>query len=146
MADPITEFKGGNRFLSNFYLSNALMGGLSFPSVEHAYQAAKTFDRDMRFLIAQAPSPGQAKRMGQKVILRSDWEGVKLGIMLKLVKQKFITDNVLREQLLATGESELIEGNTWGDTFWGVCKGVGENHLGKILMQVRMALRGGNDG
>lgn len=138
----IIEFKGGNHFLSNFYPSNALMGGLAFPSVEHAYQAAKTLDMRQRALIANATSPGQAKRAGQKVILRSDWEGVKLGIMLKLVKQKFIADNVLREQLLATGESELIEGNTWSDTFWGVCNGIGENHLGKILMRVREELGG----
>lgn len=142
MADPITEFVGAYRFLSNFYPSNALMGGIAFPSVEHAYQAAKTLDMDMRMSIANATSPGQAKRMGQKVILRSDWEEVKLGIMLKLVKQKFTADKLLRQQLLDTDDCELIEGNYWGDTFWGMCDGVGENHLGKILMMVREELGG----
>jgi predicted NAD-dependent protein-ADP-ribosyltransferase YbiA (DUF1768 family) len=55
-----------------------------------------------------------------------------------LVRQKF-REPKLRELLAGTRNAELIEGNYWGDRFWGVYvgDGKGENHLGKILMQVR---------
>ena len=59
-----------------------------------------------------------------------------LDVMRDLVVQKF-SDPLLQSLLETTGDEELIEGNHWGDVFWGVCKGVGENHLGKILMKVR---------
>jgi ribA/ribD-fused uncharacterized protein len=74
--------------------------------------------------------------------MRPDWEQVKILIMTSLVRDKFTRHQDLKEQLLATGDAELIEGNWWGDTFWGVCKGKGENHLGKVLMKVREELKG----
>lgn len=141
MADSIMRFSGDYRFLSNFYPARAIVNGLAFRSVEHAYQATKTLDMGARVEIMRAATPGQAKRLGQKVELRSDWEVLKLDIMYRLVRQKFTADKDLRRQLLATGDRDLIEGNTWGDTFWGVCNGEGQNHLGKILMKVRKELR-----
>lgn len=87
-------------------------------------------------MIARAPSAGKAKRMGQKLTLRPDWEKSKLTIMLKLVREKF-KDPELEQLLYETESDELIEGNSWHDTFWGVCNGVGKNNLGKILMRVR---------
>lgn len=77
-----------------------------------------------------------AKRAGQRLALRPDWEQIKQAVMLNLQRQKYSYPE-LRTLLLATGNLELIEGNTWGDTYWGVCNGVGDNWLGKILMQVR---------
>lgn len=115
---------------------------VNFPSVEHAYQAAKCQDYTMRWNVAMQPTPGWAKIWGRKVTLRPDWESIKLQVMLDLVRIKFAVPE-LRAKLLATGDAELIEGNYWGDRFWGVCKGVGENHLGKILMQVREEIRNG---
>jgi predicted NAD-dependent protein-ADP-ribosyltransferase YbiA (DUF1768 family) len=56
------------------------------------------------------------------------------------VKDKFSRNPELRVKLLNTGDLQLVEGNYWGDTFWGVCNGKGENHLGKILMRVRKEL------
>ena len=47
----------------------------------------------------------------------------------------------LREALLNTDNAKLIEGNWWGDKFWGICNGVGENNLGKLLMEVRDEIR-----
>ena len=44
--------------------------------------------------------------------------------------------------LLTTGDRELIEENHWGNTFWGVCNGIGENNLGNLLMVVRDKLKG----
>jgi ribA/ribD-fused uncharacterized protein len=110
-----------------------------YPSVEHAYQAAKTLDPKEREYFLQNVRPGLAKLKGKEVTLRPDWDSVKLKVMYDLVKQKFSTEPT-RTMLLNTGDAELIEGNTWGDTFWGVFRGRGENHLGKILMQVRNEL------
>ena len=72
--------------------------------------------------------------------MRSDWLDVRLRLMKELVRRKFENPE-LRSLLLSTGTTVLVEGNQWGDTFWGVCKGVGENHLGLILMEIREELR-----
>lgn len=137
----ITSFDGANRFLSNFYPSPVTLAETTYPTVEHAYQASKTLDIEARRKIAAVKNPGHAKRMGKFVKWRPDWVKCKLPMMRALVMQKFSTHASLRKMLLDTGDAELIEGNTWGDTFWGVCDGRGENHLGKILMDVRKTLR-----
>lgn len=82
-----------------------------------------------------------AKKTGKKIELISDWEKVKLSVMFEVVFAKFSQNEELKQKLLATGNEELVEGNNWGDTFWGMINGVGENHLGKILVKVRTALR-----
>lgn len=115
---------------------------MKFPSTEHAYQAAKTLDMAARSAIQALPTCGQAKRAGQQLALRSDWEQVKRDVMLDLQRQKYAVPE-LRSLLDATGDAELIEGNTWGDTYWGVCRGVGQNWLGRLLMQVRDEIHGG---
>lgn len=74
--------------------------------------------------------------MGNEVPLRSDWEKVKVDIMRKIVKSKF-TDIELMKKLKATGDAELVEGNTWKDFFWGICNDRGQNWLGRILMEIR---------
>lgn len=132
----IIRFDGAYRFLSNFYADPH--GG---PTVEHMFQAAKTFDNAEALAILEAETPGQAKRMGRKVQLRADWDRVKDSIMLDLLRRKFSIEP-LRSRLLNTRDAELIEGNTWGDTYWGVCNGRGKNMLGKLLMQVRDELNG----
>ena len=60
--------------------------------------------------------------------------------MFDLVLEKFKQNPELKQKLLETGNQELIEGNTWNDTFWGVCNGQGQNWLGKILMLARSEL------
>lgn len=144
----IASFTGDYRFLSNFYEAPVWFVGKQYRTVEHAYQAAKTSDPKQREAVRRAETPGQAKRMGRQVVMRPDWDDVKVNVMHQLLRQKFgveglnpsITDK-LKNELLATGDAELIEGNHWGDTFWGVCRGEGENHLGKLLMKVRDELR-----
>lgn len=137
----INKFDSDYIFLSNFFPC-VIIGEdeIIYPSVEHYFQAQKTKDLKKRQKIAKAETPGKAKRMGRRVDLRSDWENVKDEVMLFAVRQKF-KDPVLATLLLNTGDEELVEGNYWGDTYWGVDvnKG-GENHLGKILMQVRIEL------
>ena len=136
----IDEFQGEYRWLSNFHVQDVLFKGVIFKSVEHAYQSMKTLDPVWAENVRNCATPGEAKKMGKKIKkmgkLRNDWEQVNLGIMEELVRYKF-KDPGLRSLLLATGEAELVEGNNWGDVFFGVCNGVGENHLGKILMKVR---------
>jgi len=149
----IDDFRGENDYLSNFYMRPFIAGidfindegetgtvADTFPSVEHAFQASKTLDRDVQKVIRDAGKPSKAKKLGRKVKLRSDWEEVKVDIMERLVLAKFSQNPDFKLRLLSTGDAELIEGNTWQDTFWGVTQqGVGENHLGKILMRVRQS-------
>lgn len=137
----IAKFSGENAFLSNFFACFIMHDGIMYPSVEHAFQASKTLRLGERHKIADTTTPGDAKRLGRKVTLHPDWEQCKIGVMSELVLYKFASNPDLRSKLLGTGDAELIEGNTWGDTFWGVCEGEGQNHLGRILMQVRFALK-----
>ena len=123
-------------FLSNFYQNEIEFEGITYPTNEHFFQAMKTLDENERHAIANCRTPGQAKRMGRRVALRSDWENVKEDVMFTGLCIKF-SDEQLADWLLETGDEELVEGNTWSDTFWGVCNGVGENKLGKLLMKVR---------
>lgn len=140
----ITSFRGFNSFLSNFHRGSQAIwfDGDPYETVEHAYQAAKCARRNQRALFrTPGLTPGQAKRMGRNIKLRDDWDEVKIKIMLKLLRNKF-TDPVLKKLLIDTGQCVLIEENTWGDFFWGVCAGVGQNALGKLLMLVRSELSG----
>jgi ribA/ribD-fused uncharacterized protein len=134
----IASFDGEYRFLSNFWMASVEYEAIVYPSSEHAYQAAKTLNKDIRSAFAQITSPGAIKKMGQTITLRPDWEDVKISVMRDIVTAKFEQNPELMEKLMATKGRELIEGNTWGDTFWGECPlGKGRNELGKILMSIR---------
>ena len=137
----IDRFWGRYRFLSNFYPAPVSAFGIAFPTVEHAYQASKTENREQQLAILACSTPGKAKRAGRYVDRVPDFEARKPDVMLGLLRQKFDNHPDLREKLLATGDEELIEGNDWDDTYWGVCDGEGENHLGRLLMQVRTEIR-----
>jgi hypothetical protein len=138
---PITEFRYQYDFLSNFSPCVVSLAAQVYRTVEHAYQAAKCVNSEDEFRVRFAPSPGKAKRLGGKVLLRPDWEQVKMTIMADLLWQKFGLNRELRAQLLATGDRELVEGNTWHDTFWGRCGGRGTNHLGNLIMRIRAVAR-----
>ncbi len=138
MDNAITIFKDDNFFLSNFYVAPVVYQGIRFENNEAAYQAAKCPERMRDFC---GLSPQAAKRLGRRVELRPDWEAVKYDVMYEVCMAKFTQNPGLLDKLLATGDAELVEGNTWGDQVWGVCDGVGENHLGKTLMRIRSELR-----
>jgi N-glycosidase YbiA len=147
ILNSIRGFSREYRWLSNFYVAGCLVlrddeEEILYPSVEHAYQAAKTLDHEERKHIALVGRPGNVKSAGRSVELRPGWEEIKLEVMLGLLRQKFRIPH-LKKKLLATGDTELIESNTWGDKFWGVDKwtGEGKNYLGKLLMQIRNELR-----
>lgn len=133
----IEYFKGEYRFLSNFWPCKVFYEGLEYPSVEHAYVAAKTTDESLRARIQMVSTAANVKRFGREIELREDWGKIKLHIMRILLNEKF-SDKELYDKLLTTRGKELIEGNTWGDTYWGQCPiGNGSNHLGKLLMEIR---------
>jgi ribA/ribD-fused uncharacterized protein len=133
----ITSFTGKYFFLSNFYPCSVLFEDKIYPSAEHAYMAAKTTDEATRVYIASAPTPGKAKRIGKTIQLRENWDLIKLQYMRVILESKF-SDPVLRKLLDSTKGYEIIEGNTWGDTFWGQCPlGHGRNELGKLLVSIR---------
>ncbi len=138
----ISSFDGEHAFLSNFFPCEVARDGILYPTVEHAFQAAKTNDTFDKMQIAIAETPGRAKRLGRKVTLRPDWEEIKLAVMEDCLREKFCGGSELRAKLVATGDEELVEGNWWNDTFWGVCNGKGENHLGKLLMKLRAEYQG----
>ena len=140
MVRKITSFRGEHMFLSNFYMHPVRFAGRHYQSAEHAYQAQKAQNIYDHEFIADAESPGKAKRNGRKIIRRPDWESVKLGIMARVLRAKF-EDPELGRMLLDTGDAELVEGNTWHDFFWGICDGVGENWVGELLMAVRDTIR-----
>lgn len=140
----IYGFDGIYRFLSNFWFCPIEFGGLIYKSSEHAYQAAKTIDLQERLKIQNCDTAARAKKLGKKLKVRENWDQIKLGIMEELVRQKFTNNEDLKFKLLNTGELYLEETNGWSDFYWGVCKGVGENYLGKILMKIRDELKRDN--
>jgi ribA/ribD-fused uncharacterized protein len=137
----IAGFSGEYRWLSNFWPAQIQIDGVTYPSVEHAYQAQKSVDPVWRDRIRMAPTPGRAKRLGRLVPVVPNWERIKVSVMETLVRQKFSTHEDLKRKLIATWPSELREENNWNDRFWGTCKGIGQNHLGQILMRIRDELR-----
>lgn len=128
----IDSFSGHYWFLSNFAEEGAIK-----PTLEHQFQAHKASTVEDAIYVMSSDSPGLAKRRGREILLRPDWDEIKIDIMRDLVWKKFYYSPELTIKLLDTGEAELIEGNHWNDFFWGVCKGKGLNWLGKILMETR---------
>lgn len=142
----ITSFDGEYAFLSNFFYEPFDCYGVVVPTAEHAYQAQKASHGEIatKRLILSATTPGHAKRLGRRVKLREGWDDIKVDVMRKIIAAKFRDGSVLSSMLAATGDEELVEGNTWGDTFWGCVRTpekhgswVGANHLGIILMEWR---------
>lgn len=136
----INAFEGKYYFLSNFYPCRVEYQRIVYPSVEHGFQACKSLRRSDRKRISKLKTAAAAKRAGRKLELRIDWERMKEVIMYNFLTQKFRIPE-LKEKLLATSNAKLIEGNWWGDTYWGMCDGKGKNRLGKLLMEIRRNLR-----
>lgn len=153
----ISDFSGRYDFLSNFYRvpGGIEYEGLTYPTVEHAFQAAKTLNPDQRFWIAQLATPRDAKRAGKHLQLRPMWNSIRVDTMAHLLRIKF-SNPILEQLLLDTGDEILVEGNWWGDWFWGATHEqttavdkpdcyrrwgeythFGCNHLGRLLMEIR---------
>ena len=144
--NDILGFKGKNSWASNFapvevFVSDIPRFKMRCHSTEMGYQLSKTVNPGERLLILiLGKTPGQCKRLGRMITLRSDWDKVRIPIMEDLLRQKF-TNPFYKAKLLDTGICYIEETNHWNDTFWGVCNGVGENMMGKLLMKIRADLR-----
>lgn len=150
LVQTINDFKGQHFFLSNFYVGSPFSyGTFQFQTGEHLFNALKTKDFNEAVYVVEASTPGEAKSRGRRVTLRENWdETVRFEAMRTTVGAKFLGSPSLQTQLLVTGDALLVEGNTWHDNVWGDClcnKGVcidaGQNHLGKILMELRADLQ-----
>lgn len=136
------KFRDDYYFLSNMYPCNIrvkINGELmTFRCAESAFQACK----DPASAKSFAPLNGfDAKKLGKRVRLRPDWSAIRVTVMRNVVRAKFTQNPELANKLLATGSTYLVEDNEWGDKYWGVYNGQGENMLGKILMETRESLR-----
>jgi len=142
MAGSILMFDGAYAFLSNFHPSPIFYEGLVFPTNEHFFQAMKTDRRDLWVEFARLGHPREAKKKGRKVLLRPNWGNIKAKVMLYGLRLKFMQRGLV-DQLLATGNKDLVEGNWWHDNFWGDCTCSdctnipGMNVLGKLEMSLR---------
>ena len=139
----IMSFRGEYSFLSNFYEGKVFTyKGLKFNNTEAPFHAEKCWSRAKEFEMVR---PLQSKRLGRRVLMRRDWDRIKDRVMYDVCYAKFTQDPVLKAKLLATGNRELVEGNTHGDRCWGMtCSNgvwIGENRLGKVLMKLRDDLR-----
>jgi len=134
------------KFLSNMY--PVMIDG--YKSVESFYVAMKTKNKTIRAQIREM-SGMDAKKFGQTIVLREDWDAIRFDVMHYALNIKFAAGTELANKLLATGYIQLVETNYWHDNFWGNCycdkcaNTKGENHLGKMLMEIRENLRK-NDG
>ncbi|KAJ3215067.1 hypothetical protein HDU67_000847 [Dinochytrium kinnereticum] len=138
-ADTITTFRGQYGFLSNFHPHTILLDGIIYKTSENANHAAKCLNHTDKNAFSDV-EPREAKRMAQSVDLRPDWEEVKVGVMDTILRIKFEPRSELASKLARTYPKDIVEVNTWGDRFWGVSKGKGKNHLGKLLMTIRQEL------
>lgn len=137
----IDKFEGKYYFLSNFFLATIVYEGKEYASSEHLFQALKTLSEEEREWVRSASTPAEAKRRGKKVKKQKNWHNIRKGVMKDVLRLKFGQNPELATKLKATQNATLIEGNWWGDTDWGVCDGIGDNMLGKLLEEVREELK-----
>lgn len=143
----ITRFRKKYSFLSNFYHTTFIYDDHIYSTAEHAYQAQKAVLIKDRYWIELSATPGIAKRRGNRIPIQPNWDDIKITIMKDILWAKFSQNPKLGAWLLDTENTELIEGNNWHDNEWGdcicpVCQNIeGQNHLGKLLMEVRDQLK-----
>lgn len=149
----IDDFHGEYYMFSNFYPAEIMWEDIVYPTTEHAFQAAKTLDVNMRMLISHLNTPHDAKRAGRSLVSKRPlWnEFIRFQVMDELITLKFSdAHHDLTTALFNTGDAVLIEGNYWHDNIWGSCRcdkcgQHGANALGRALMQRRTELHRGDD-
>lgn len=141
----IFSFKNKNySYLSNFYNVAVEYNGLRYRNAEAAYQSMKTLDsaKQKEFVSLLGKD---AIRFGKTLRVRSDWEFIKYDVLVDICYAKFSGSYDMTTKLLSTGKAYLLNDTTsWHDNELGNCECgrkckniVGENLLGKALMQVR---------
>lgn len=140
----IKEFQGEYRWLSNMWrIEPFTHEGITYDTTEAFYVSMKTMNIAEREKIAKM-NPYEAKKYGDvradNIVLRPNWDSKTRIMYMTIALDYKFSQPKMQELLLSTGTQEIVEGNRWGDTFWGVCNGKGSNHLGKLLMQKRAEL------
>lgn len=143
----------GTRWLSNFWPSpvRAKLFGRNevWPSAENLYQASKlpysTLSENEQKTVFEEMltlTPGQSKKRGSELELSEEWLEDRFEIMEAIVCHRFMSNEEDYNKLADLDGVSIQEGNTWGDTFWGVDleTGEGENTLGYILMDLAQEL------
>jgi N-glycosidase YbiA len=136
--------KDPHGYMGNFWKGRIWVYHRWWDTTEAAYQAQKTSVEAEVLAIQQAKKPMEARDLGQKVTIRDNWDVIKDMVMYECVLAKFLQHKSIRDQLIATGNEELVEDTTTSnDMYWGCgADGTGKNMLGQILMRVRRELRG----
>ncbi len=140
--DSILGFFGLYRYLSNFHMCRVEFEGRKFTSSEAAFMSAKTLEPSVKDLFVDL-NPNKAKALGRSIVLRPNWDEIRISVMKQILLDKFTRNLELKSLLLDTKDKYLSEHNNWGDAFWGfdVIKNKGENNLGKVLMEVRKDIK-----
>lgn len=161
MNETADGFRGDYDFLSNFYDSPIEVMFKSnrfvFSTAEHVFQGMKVKAissnddknsyQDPVELLRQLESfkaPVKAKYWGRKIKINVEyWDSISIKAMRKTLDLKFTQHQYLKDKLINTNDTKLVEYNSWNDTFWGVNEstGVGENNLGILLMDLRESIR-----
>lgn len=154
----IDFFVGDHEWLHNGSAAAIRMGGLIFPTVHHAYLAAKTSDHRIKVQVAAVPYGGQLSSLGTRIVQQPGF--MQPETMMDILKIKFgltiqdlniLTQMKLAKKLIGTGGQTLEFGNHTCDLYWGKChcsrhtidnalepvRCTGENMLGKLLMRAR---------
>jgi predicted NAD-dependent protein-ADP-ribosyltransferase YbiA (DUF1768 family)/RNA recognition motif-containing protein len=139
--ETIDNFNGVFDFLNNEYPCKVYFEGRLYPSVFHAFQAARSDKDHERAKMSLADSMQELYELATEIEDPIDWHNKRLTVMEKCIRDKFRRDRELREKLRKTGNRDLINSyadRTASNLFWGMVDGKGENHLGQILMNVRL--------
>ena len=142
MSKNIYQFQDEYRWLSNFSKCPITINDITYPSIEHAYQSAKSPLNSWKSFCSTTPSPAIIKKHSRNIKLIKNWEDVKVNIMRGCLIQKY-SQEPYKSLLLKTGNAYIQEGNSWGDVFWGVDIHTkkGQNTLGKLIMEIRNELQ-----
>ena len=128
---------------SNFSNHPIVIDGLVYPTNEHYFQSSKFINKEYAERIRLAKTPADAKRLGtsRKYKIHPDWDTRRIDVMRTAIRAKFTQHEDLKQLLLSTGNSILVEDSPH-DYFWGCGKlKTGKNMLGKLLMELREELR-----
>lgn len=132
---------------SNLYRRPIEFEGEVFATSEHAYQAGKARKPEVRRWLMEAPSPSLLAMAAHGLYywdVAPGWSKFKFDRMRKVLAAKYTQHDDLRSLLLSTGEHQLIESATVDNDvnrLWGEVNGVGQNMLGKMLMDLRSEMR-----
>lgn len=144
--DPILFYPKEFYPLCNFSAFTVVMDGITYPTSEHAYQAQRYIrsgDKDIVRFIRKASSAHEAFQIAQenKHLALPSWQGVKFDVMKEILFLKVNQHPYVMQKLLETGDRIIIE-DSWRDDVWGWGPNKdGQNHLGRLWMEIREELR-----